>query len=180
MLRYDVPGDPWLTAGAMATALEDLYERDFYAWTRGQARALKRLADSRPNEEVDWPRLIEEVADLGKSERDTVRSQVARILEHFLKLEFSPATGPRLGWASSIMEARKVLRRKLSPTLQRDAASILDRLYREARDDVTRGLRLYGEADAAAALPEACTYTLRQVLDADWFPKSRHGLPDIP
>jgi hypothetical protein len=45
----------------MATRPEELYERDFYAWTRNQAKALLRLAEARPNESLDFAHLIEEV-----------------------------------------------------------------------------------------------------------------------
>jgi hypothetical protein len=38
----------------MATRPEQLYEDDFYAWTRDQARALRRLAGSRPNVALDF------------------------------------------------------------------------------------------------------------------------------
>lgn len=73
---------------------DDLYERDFYAWTRAQVRALEKLAATRPNLELDLPHLIEEVRDLGKSERDAVRSQLRRILVHLLKLRHSRARAP--------------------------------------------------------------------------------------
>jgi Domain of unknown function DUF29 len=64
----------------MAQPAEDLYEGDFYAWTRQQAAIIRRLpmADNR----FDRDRVAEEIADLGKSERDAVRGQVRRILEH--------------------------------------------------------------------------------------------------
>jgi hypothetical protein len=78
----------------MATRPAQLYEEDFYAWTRNQAAALRRLAASRPNLALDFPHLIEEVADLGISQRDAVRSQLRRIIEHCLKLEYPAARDP--------------------------------------------------------------------------------------
>ena len=163
----------------MASRREDLYETDFYAWTRVQARALRQLATTRSNTEIDWPHLIEEVADLGKSERDTVRSQLERIIEHTLKLEHSPGEDPCVGWAESIVEARPAIEWKLTATLRRDVRRRFARLYGKVRDRAARSLRLDGEADAAAALPPDCPYTLEQLLNPDWFPKSRHGLPDL-
>ena len=38
----------------MASRPEQLYEEDFYAWTRDQAQALRRLAASRPNLALDF------------------------------------------------------------------------------------------------------------------------------
>jgi hypothetical protein len=83
---------------AMATRIEELYEADFYVWTQRQAEALRRLAETRPNVELDFPHLIEEVEDLGTSQRDAVRRQVRRVIEDCLKLEYSRAVDPRGGW----------------------------------------------------------------------------------
>ena len=90
----------------MASRLERLYDEDFHAWTREQAKALRRLAETRPNDEIGFRHLVEEVRDLGKSERDAVRSQLARLLEHLLKLQHSPARESREGWYDTIGDAR--------------------------------------------------------------------------
>jgi hypothetical protein len=55
---------------------------------------------------LDLEHLAEEVADLGHSERDAVRSQVRRVIEHLLKLEYSPATEPRDGWKDIVADVR--------------------------------------------------------------------------
>ena len=154
----------------MATRIERLYDEDFHAWTREQAKALHRLAETRPNDEIDFRHLVEEVRDLGKSERDAVRSQLARILEHLLKLEHSPAREPREGWYDTIGDARRELYFKLSPSLRRDAAARLPELYALARRHAAQSLTRHGEVDAAAVLPEACPYTLAQLVDEDWLP----------
>jgi hypothetical protein len=113
----------------MASRPEQLYEEDFYAWTRDQAQALRRLAASRPNLALDFPHLIEEVADLGTSQRDAVRSQLRRIVEHCLKLEYSPAQAPRAGWHETIVGARIELEDKLTLSLRRGLQRRLPRLY---------------------------------------------------
>jgi hypothetical protein len=53
-------------------------------------------------------------------ERDAVRSEVVRIIEHLLKLEYAPAADPRFDWMASV-EARRALADKITATLQRDA-----------------------------------------------------------
>ena len=73
---------------AMATTPAALYETDFYAWTRRQARELRRLKELRLNAELDLDHVAEEIEDLGSAVRKGVRSQVRRILEHFLKLAY--------------------------------------------------------------------------------------------
>jgi hypothetical protein len=160
----------------MATRPEQLYEDDFYAWTREQARALRRLAESRPNVGLDWEHLIEEVEDLGISQRDAVRSHLRTIIEQCLKLEWSRATDPRAGWHETIMRARTQLEDKLTPTLRRGLSQRLPRLYAQARRDTGAALRLYREAEAGDALPVECPYRLADLLRHDWHPASRHGL----
>lgn len=154
----------------MATRLDELYADDLYAWSIDQATALRRLAETRPNEEIDWPHVIEEIEDLGKDRRDAVRSQVRRVIEHLLKLEHSRARDPRHGWLNSIDDAREQIGDRLSRTLERDIADQLPVLYRQVRRRVTRDLTAYGEADAAAALPPVCPYSVPQILDEDWYP----------
>ncbi len=61
----------------MATRIEELYERGLSAWTQAQAEALRRLGNLRPNLDLDFFHLIEEVSDLGTSQRDTGAQPVA-------------------------------------------------------------------------------------------------------
>ena len=153
----------------------DLYEADFYAWTQDQAAKLRRLEEQAVNLDLDLPRLAEEVEDLGKAERDAVRSQVTRIIERCLKLEYSPVTEPRLGWYDSIDDARTEVADKLATSLREDLRRSVPVLYERARRKAERTLRRYGEGIAADALPETCPYALADLLRDGWYPKSRHG-----
>ena len=157
----------------MAANPDALYETDFFAWTRRQAQELRRLKELRLNVELDLDHVAEEIEDLGTSERDTCRSQVERILEHFLKLAFSPSPQPRRGWQRSIVEARSVLANKLSASIRRDVAQQLPRLYRSARRAAILALEEYDEAEAAQLLPETCIWALDDVLRDDWYPEMR-------
>jgi hypothetical protein len=161
----------------MAIQLDELYESDFYVWTQRQAEALRRLAATRPNLDLDFPHLIEEVEDLGTSQRAAVRSQLRRIIEHCLKLEHSVATGPRGGCYDSILEARAELDDKLSPSLRSDLDQRLPRLWAQARSRADNGLRRFGEP-AADLLPADCPYALDDLLTDGWYPANRRGLPD--
>jgi hypothetical protein len=160
----------------MASRPGRLYEEDFYAWTREQAQALRRLAAGRPNLALDFPRLIEEVADLGDCRRDAVRSQLRRIIEHCLKLEYSPAQEPRAGWRETIVGARIELEDKLAASLRRGLQRGLPRLYDQARRSAEASLRVHGEDAAAGVLPAECPYRLADLLRHDWQPASRHRL----
>jgi hypothetical protein len=145
------------------------YNEDFYAWTQYQAEVLRSMPcdDNR----FDRDNVAEEIEDLGKSERNAVRSEVRRIIEHFLKLEYSRSADPRADWMASIVGARAELEERLSSTLRRDLEASLPRLYRNARKQAGLGLRRYAEGGAAAALPEECPYALDQILEDDWYPE---------
>jgi hypothetical protein len=144
------------------------YDEDFYAWTQYQAEVLRSMPcdDNR----FDREHVAEEIEDLGKSERNAVRSEVRRILVHFLKLAHSPAQDPRPDWRESIANARAELEDRLTPTLRRDVQQELSRLYARATNIARQGLEKYGEADAARKFRVSCPYTLDQVLDRTWYP----------
>ena len=65
----------------MAKVLErSLYQTDYYAWTRQQAAALRAMAVASADSTLDLENLAEEVESLGRSDLNTVRSQVQRII----------------------------------------------------------------------------------------------------
>jgi hypothetical protein len=145
------------------------YDDDFYAWTQYQAGVLRSLPTS--DNRFDREHLAEEIEDLGNSERNAMRSEVRRILEHLLKLAYSPAVEPRSDWRVSIINARAELDERLTPTLRRDIEAMLARIYPHARDAATEALTKFGEIDAASALPATCPYTLDQVMAIGWYPE---------
>ena len=151
-----------------AAPANQLYEDDFFAWTQSQARELRRFARTRSNALLDIEHIAAEIADLGTERRDALRSWTARILEHLLLLENSPAAQPRRGWIDEIVNFRSEIERRLSRTLARDLKRRLPLLYAEARRNLQRKLERYGEAEIAARLPERCPYTLDQVLGDFW------------
>jgi hypothetical protein len=157
----------------MASRVQDLYRDDFYAWTRDQAGALRRLAETRPNAGVDWANLIEEVEDLGKADLRAVESQLRRVIEHCLKLRLSSAQDPRRGCLNSIDDAREQISDRLTEALRADAEPQLPRLHAQVLRRVRRDLEAYGEADAAAELPPSCPFTFDQLIDPDWYPEPR-------
>src|ERR1700719_1209724 len=146
------------------------YEDDLYAWTQHQAEVLRTMSVS--DNRFDREHVAEEIEDLGKSERDAVRSQIRGIIEHLLKLTYSPAEQPRFDWMETIVDARQELSDKLTPTLRREVEGMLEKLYGDARRRATIGLRRDGEADAAERLPTACPHSCDQICQQDWYPAS--------
>ena len=145
------------------------YDDDFYAWTQHQAMVLRTMsvADNR----FDRENVAEEIEDLGRSQRDAVRSQIRRIIEHLLKLAYSRSPQPRFDWMASIAEARDTLEDQITPTLRRDAEAMLAKLYAGGRNRAELGLRGYGETEAAGALPGECPFTIDEILSSGWYPE---------
>ena len=163
----------------MAKVLErSLYKKDYYAWTKQQAAALRAMAARRESSTLDLDNLAEEVESLGRSDLNTVRSQVRRIIEHLLKLEFSPSAPPRADWRYSVAQARDEVEDHITASMYPDVATDLAKLFGRARRDAALGLRRHGESEAAKALPTACPYSLDQIVSHDWHPQNRHGIVD--
>lgn len=152
----------------MSDNIARLYEEDFVRWTEQQSLALREAAQQGTNLPLDWGNLAEEIGDLGRSIRHELRSRIATIVEHLLKLEHSPASRPRRGWMDTIDRERSDIDRLLqeNPSLRGDVARLItEEAPRVAR--LTTRLLLRHRARTRALAPP--TYTEDQVL-GDWFP----------
>lgn len=149
-----------------------LYDRDFIAWSKQQAEALRAAAHTGSNLQLDWENLAEEVESLGASERRALHSQVQRIIRHLLKLEYSPAVEPRRGWVETVGEARSEIELvlEMSPSLKNEVEAVVEaELVRGSRAAI-RDLAKYGEIDPATERALRRTrYTADQIL-GEWLP----------
>ena len=156
----------------MAGSSARLYEEDFVRWTEEQAEALRQAARNGTNLPLDWDNLAEEVESLGRSERRELRNRIAVILEHLLKLQFSPALDPRPGWMETIERERATIERLLedSPSLRSELAGMIAAETPRAARLTARNLEHYGEIELTEATKlRAPDYTVDQVL-GDWVP----------
>lgn len=149
-----------------------LYERDFFEWTQAQARALREAARAGANLPLDWENLAEEIESLGRRDRRELRSRISQILEHLLKLQFSPARDPRDGWVETIMTQRAAIQRILkdSPSLRREVEDMLVEERDEVARRVGRMLLRRGEVvPATITVLYNASHTSDEIL-GDWFP----------
>jgi Domain of unknown function DUF29 len=158
----------------MSGTAAQLYEEDFVRWTEEQASALRNAASVSTNLPLDWENLADEIESLGRSQRHELRSRLAVILEHLMKLEHSPAIDPRSGWMDSISRERLNIEDLLrdSPSLKNQLASIIEQLKPRVTRLATASLFGYGETVKTLPPP---SYTEDQVI-GDWFP-GRDPLP---
>jgi signal transduction histidine kinase len=157
-----------------------LYEEDFIRWTEEQAAALRQAAGLATNLPLDWENLAEEIDSLGRSLRHELRSRIAVIIEHLIKLESSPATGPRRGWMETIGRERLEIEVLLddNPSLKGEIPSLVPVETVRAARYAAQALRRHGEATPDVVTKfGAASYTQDQVL-GDWFPgDAPHPIP---
>ena len=146
------------------------YDTDFYGWTQDQAAQLRRLAAERSNLDVDFEHLAEEIESVGGSDKRQVKSRLTTILEHMLKIAYSPAYEPLNGWRGTVRVQRRDLLATLqqSPSLRVVVREEFERCYRDAADDA----RLSHIDLSLAPIPTHSPFDLdTQILDPDWLPE---------
>ena len=147
------------------------YEHDYFAWSQEQAAALRRMAERRVNTELDLEHLAEEIEELGGSDLRALESDLVRIIEHLLKLRYSPAQEPRRGWILSVVEHRDRVQATIerSNSLARRFPDLLPAAWRRARRLAAKGLELDGLDPGV--LPDRCPWDLEtEILGEDWWP----------
>jgi hypothetical protein len=147
------------------------YDIDIVVWSEQQAALLRRRAAGElvNDTSLDWSNIAEEIEALGRSERSALRSHIATVLEHLIKLQASRATDPRNGWKETIDRARDDIERLLidNPSMRALVSGMTADETRRAGRRVARTLALYSEQPRVEI--GSLTFTDDQVL-GDWFP----------
>jgi hypothetical protein len=149
--------------------MSGLYDLDLVLWTEEQARELRVAANAGWNAPIDWENGAEEIESLGKSERRTLASHIANVIEHLMTLQASPAAEPTRGWRETIRRARGEIEVILtdSPSLRREVANMIARQTSRARALMQANFQDYGKPTLIDL--ETISYTEAQVL-GDWLP----------
>jgi len=150
-----------------------LYEHDFAAWAHLQAEALRTAARGGSNQLLDWENLAEEIESLGTSQRSALASYVMRIIQHLVKLDYSPAVEPRNGWRRTIRLARLQVQRRLkgNPSLKAELAQFVEEETGIGIELAIADLEEHGEIDEVEAnVLRRTRYTEEQVV-GDWLPE---------
>ncbi len=141
---------------------DSLYERDALAWAEHQATLLRRLtAGERLNEAVDWPRVIEEVQDVGLPELRACESLLILALAHLLKLHAWPGSTAAAHWRGETASFLAGARRNFTLSM-RQRIDLAD-LYADALYQVRAGA---DDMREPRPLPEACPFALDELLAA--------------
>lgn len=145
-----------------ANSLSALYEQDYYLWLEATAKLLRAGQLTA----LDCVNLLEEIEDMGRSEKRAVYSNLKILLTHLLKYKYQPEK--RLNsWLATIVEHRQRLKKALkeSPSLQPYLVEILNECYQDARELAVAETGLVVEK-----FPVEIPFTSEQILNPESLP----------
>ncbi len=141
----------------------NLYDKDYCLWLEETVQLLRegRLKD------LDIPNLIEEISDMGISQRKAVKSNSRILLMHLLKWKYQPSKRSK-SWKSSIIEHRKRIRDIFedSPSIKVYFADNFDLCYEDAKELAAAETGLPIET-----FPNQCSWSQKDTLKSDYFPE---------
>lgn len=150
----------------MTTELEPnrhLYETDYLKWIETTVKKLQVQDYSN----IDWENLIDEIEDMGQSERRSLKGNLIVILTHLLKWQYQP-NFRSVSWKGSIVEHRRRIREALkdSPSLKPYFEEVFAQCYSDRVEQASAETGLSVEI-----FPQLCPYTSAEVLDSNFLPE---------
>jgi len=112
------------------------YDKDFVTWAMSQAQALRAMRGVVLNREdsstdlmraIDWEHLAGEIENLARNQRLDLARGLEVVVEHLVRLEYSPAREPRAGWIATLRRERDRMAAILrhSPSLRREIPDLM-------------------------------------------------------
>ncbi len=149
-----------------------LYEQDFQVWLTTTISHLQK----REFADLDTDNLIEELTELGKSEKRALESNLMVLLAHLLKLKVQHDAPPSMrdSWYRSIIEHRQRIQKNLrdTPSLKSYLETAIQEAYLDARQvaikegKLTRfGVRIPPENE----YPKICPFLPEQILHESFY-----------
>ncbi|MEY4518634.1 MAG: hypothetical protein RLZZ499_1233 [Cyanobacteriota bacterium] len=141
--------------------MNKLYGQDFNLWLKEIAIAIK----NRDVSKMDWDNLLEEIEDMGASQKRALRSYLNRLIEHIFKLKYwtSERDRNRNNWRIEITNFRREAKSILedSPSLNQYLAENYLFWYEKS----VKGLQKSKVFD----LPNHEPISLDEMLDDNYF-----------
>jgi DNA-directed RNA polymerase subunit F len=137
----------------------NLYEHDFNLWIEQMVLAL----NNKDINAMDWPNLLEEIEDMGKSEKRSLESYLERLIEHILKIKYWEAEKVRnyKHWQVEVVNFRNRILRLLdrSPSVK----NYMEEIYPKIFDDAVSAQQI------EFTIPQDSFVELKQILKKDYF-----------
>ena len=148
--------------------LKQLYEQDYYLWLE---KTIELLKAGKLNQ-LDRENLIEEIENLGRSEKRAVVSFLKQLIKHLLLYHYLQIERQwsGQGWLEEISNFRFELSQYLdSKTLRNYAEQELNTIYTRARKEAILKSNI-------AYIPVNCLYSLEQILNDDFIPTEKSSI----
>lgn len=144
----------------------NLYHDDFHAWALDQAERLRGAArvQAPEHEGIDFEHIIEEVEDLGHSDRRKVESNLEVALKHIIKIAALPDSEAVNHWKKEITAFLDSANDIYTPSMRQHID--LDRVWGKARKRTVRDLSRDGYQ--ISGVPETNPIRLDRLLDEDF------------
>ncbi|MEY3827819.1 MAG: hypothetical protein RLZZ148_2640 [Cyanobacteriota bacterium] len=142
--------------------IKDLYDQDYYLWIMRTIELLNQKKFS----ELDLTNLVEEIEDMGKSEKKSITSNLRILLMHLLKYKYQSDKRTN-SWLFTIVEHRKRLQEafKVSPSLRRYYEEVFLDCYQDARELASAETGL-----SMQIFSEVCPFTPEEALNPNYLP----------
>ena len=143
----------------------DLYETDYSRWLFENARLLREGRFS----EADIANVVEELEDMGRSEKRALGSHISVLLLHLLKWQ-DQAANRSSSWRGSIYNARDAIQELLS-----ESPNLRNRLPEPIADrfPITRRNAINETDLPESSFPVDCPFDIGQLLDTNFWPEAR-------
>ena len=140
----------------------NLYDKDYYLWLEETVQLLQEGKFT----DLDIFNLIEEIKDMGRSEKNALESNLIVLLMHLLKWKYQPEEQSG-SWRGSIREHRRRILKafKNSPSLKRYFEVVFDESYQEARKQAADETEL-----SLNTFPKNCPFKIEEILDPEYLP----------
>ena len=139
--------------------LKQLHEQDLNLWLEQIAIAIK----NRDFNSMDWDGLLEEIEDVGASQKRTLDSYLQRLIEHILKLKYweSEREYNQKGWRREVVNFRNRIKRILqkNPSLKNYFTQEYEDLYQDAIATMSQEFKI----------PHDSFVSLEMMLEKDYF-----------
>jgi len=139
------------------------HEKDTYGWAVHTVQLLRNKKMS----EVDFDGIIEELEEMGISNKHALKNRLSQLIFHLLKWQYQPDFRGR-SWEGSIEEQRIRLKDLLedNPSLKTVIEKSMEKAYKLSlslvRKETPLDLKL---------LPAECPYTFEQVMNDGFYPE---------
>ena len=141
--------------------LKELYDRDFNLWSEQMAIAIRQ----RDIKAMDWDNLLEEIEDMGASQKRALRSYYYRLVEHLLKLRDWHAEKERnqIKWRIEVSNFRRSIKDILE-----DSPSLKSYLKANHLDWQKKAIDNYSK-NQLFTISDTTAIPLEKMLDDDFY-----------